>query len=134
MTESISRESTKHGPRMDEAMAREAARLTAREDATGLPPDGEDDLPGEPAPPAPGARPSPVDDVTEGPGERELREEIRRKVADAHFPADRNALLRHVGPDERGQVQAHLRALPPDIVFSTPDEVASAFGGIRSED
>ncbi len=113
-------------------MAEEAARLTAREDATGLPSEGEDGIPGEPAPPAEGARPSPVDDVTEGEHEREVRRRIRDLLGDAEFPADRNALLRHVGPDDRGVVQAHLRSLPPDIVFSSAEEVATAFGGIRS--
>lgn len=133
MSEPI-RESTLHGPRMDEDMAEEAARRTGTEDATGLPLEGEDDLPGEPAPPTLSARPSPPDDVTEGPRERQLRAEIRRLLADASYPATRNDLLRHVGPDERGPVQAHLRALPADLVFSNAEEVASAFGGITSED
>lgn len=130
----MDRESTKHGRRLDSVMADEAARLNGREDATGLPGDGEDDIPGEPAPPSEGARPSPMDDVTEGEREREIRREIRDRLADAHFPADRNELLRHVGPDERGAAQAHLRSLPPDIVFSSADEVATAFGGVHSDD
>lgn len=134
MSDPIIRESTLHGARLDEAMAEEAARLTATEDATGLPTEGEDDLPGEPAPPSLGARPSPPDDVTEGPRERRLRAEIRERLADAPFPATRNDLLRHIGPDARGPVHAHLRALPADLVFSGPDEVATAFGGITSED
>lgn len=128
----MDRESTKHGARLDAVMAEEAARLTAREDATGLPTEGEDDIPGEPAPPAEGARRSPVEDATEGEHERRVRREIRDRLQDAEFPADRNALLRHVGPDDRGPVQAHLRSLSPDIVFSSAEEVASAFGGIRS--
>lgn len=82
------RETTKHGPRMGDAMAEETSRLTGVEDATGLPGEGADDIAGEPAPPAHGARPSPPD--------------------------------------------AHLRALSPDIVFGDAEEVASAFGGIRS--
>jgi hypothetical protein len=130
----MDRESTKHGRLLDEVMAEESSRLTARADATGLPDEGDDDLPGEPAPPAEGARPSPVDDVTEGEHERRVRREVRDRLADAHFPADRNELLRHVGPDDRGAVQAHLRSLPPDIVFSSAEEVATAFGGIRSEE
>jgi hypothetical protein len=59
---------------------------------------------------------------------------VRAAVADAHYPATRNDLLRHIGPDERGQVHAHLRALPPELVFHSPDEVASAFGAIRSSE
>jgi hypothetical protein len=130
----VDRESTKHGPRRDAVMAEEAARLTAREDATGLPTEGDDDIPGEPAPPAEGARPSPPDDATAGGREREIRRQIRDLLSDAPFPAERNELLRHVGPDGRGPVQAHLRSLPPDIVFQSAEEVATAFGGIRSEE
>ncbi len=130
----MDRESTKHGPILDEVMAEESSRLTAREDATGLAPEGDDEVPGEPAPPAEGARPSPVDDAAEGAREREVRREIRDLLSDARFPADRNELLRHVGPDGRGPVRAHLRSLPPDIVFSSAQEVATAFGGIRSEE
>lgn len=128
----MDRESTKHGPRVDRVMADESSRFTAREDATGLPLEGDEDLPGEPPPPAEGARPSPVDDVTEGEREREVRRHLRELLADATFPANRNELLRHVGPDDRGPVRAHLRSLSPDIVFSSADEVATAFGGIRS--
>lgn len=130
----MERESTKHGPLLDGVMADESERLTAREDATGLPVEGDDEIPGEPAPPAEGARPSPVDDVTEGEREREVRRQIRDLLSDARFPADRNELLRHVGPDHRGAVQAHLRSLSPDMVFSSADEVATAFGGVRSEE
>lgn len=132
MADPIIRESTKHGRLLDEDMAEEASRPNAGEDATGLPADGDDALPGEPAPPVAGARPDAPDDPSEGTAEREVREEIRRLVADATYPADRNDLLRHIGPDGRSAVHAHLRALPPDIVFAGPDEVASAFGGIRS--
>lgn len=114
-------------------MAEESARLTAREDATGLPTEGEDDIPGEPAPPANGARPSPVDDATEGSRELAVRHQLVEQLAGASFPADRNELLRHVGPDGRGAVRAHLRSLSPDIVFSSAEEVAGAFGGVRSE-
>lgn len=128
------RESTLHGPRMDDDMAEEAARRTATADATGVALDGEGDLPGEPAPPTLSARPSPSDDVTEGPRERQLRAEICRVLADATYPAARNDLLRYLGPDERGPVHAHLRALPPDVEFSSAEEVAGAFGGITSED
>lgn len=134
MAEPIIRESTKHGRLLDDEMAHEASRPDATEHETGLPADGDDELPGEPAPPVAGARPDAPDDPSEGRAERQVREEVRRLVSDAHFPADRNELLRHIGPDGRSAVHAHLRSLPPDIVFSGPDEVASAFGGIRSTD
>lgn len=134
VTQEITRESAKHGPRMDESLAELSKRLTGQADATGLDAEGDETIPGEPAPPSRGARPSPVDDPTEGPMERARRDEIRELLAAAPFPADRNDLLRYLGPDERGPVQAHLRALPPDIVFGGPDEVVAAFGGIRSDE
>lgn len=120
----IVRESTKHGAQTDDRLSGGEVRLD--------PDPGTSTLPGEPGTPELGARPSAVRDVSEGPLERHRREEIRELVRDARFPATRNDLLRHVGPDGRGPVQAHLRALPPDLVFSSPDEVATAFGGIRS--
>lgn len=134
VTREITRESDKHGPRMDDQLAELSERLTGQADATGLDAEGDASIPGEPAPPTTRARPSPVHDPTEGPVERARREEIRGLLSGAHFPADRNDLLRYLGPDERGPVQAHLRALPPDIVFGGPDEVVAAFGGIRSEE
>lgn len=124
--EPLVHESTKHGAQTDDRLA--AGDVRFESDA------GTPDVPGEPATPELRARPSPVDDVSEGPMERELRAEILRLVSDAHFPATRNDLLRHIGPDERGPAQGHLRALPPDLVFSSPEEVATAFGGIRSSD
>lgn len=45
----------------------------------------------------------------------------------------RNELLR-VGPDRRGALAAHLRSLPPDLTFDDAAAVATAFGGIRSDD
>jgi hypothetical protein len=40
---------------------------------------------------------------------REIRRQIRDLLSDAPFPAERNELLRHVGPRRPGPVQAHLR-------------------------
>lgn len=124
--EPIHRESTKHGAQTDDRLAAGGVRFQSDP--------GTSAIPGEPGSPELRARPSAVDDVSEGPMERERREEILRRVGDATFPSTRNDLLRHVGPDDRGQVQAHLRALPPDLVFSSPEEVATAFGGIHSSD
>lgn len=119
-------ESTKHGARTDDRLA---GRDAPPEGVAGTP-----DVPGEPGSPELRARPEAVDDANEGPRERALRQELLRLVGGASYPADRNDLLRHLGPDERGPVHAHLRALPPDLVFSSPEEVATAFGAIHSTD
>ena len=83
---------------------------------------------------AAGARPAPIDDVTEGSRERQVRRELRARLEDAPFPATRNDLLRHIGPDQRGVLDAHLRALPADLVFADVASVATAFGGIHSQE
>jgi hypothetical protein len=75
-----------------------------------------------------------VDDPTAGSSERSLRHELLGRLQGAPFPATRNDLLRHIGPDQRGQLAAHLRGLPPDLVFDDPVAVVEAFGGIRSDD
>lgn len=138
-------ESNKHGPKLDDALVGEQRvhRGDAEEgfsaDGTAWePPDPApghyDEVPGEPAPPSAGARPDAETDPTAGHGELEVRRIVRRAIADAAYPATRNDLLRHVGPDDRGRVQGHLRALPHDLTFASPDEVMAAFGGMRSSD
>lgn len=128
-TGGILHESTKHGPGTDDRLVADGADRDGPFVESDL---GTPSVPGEPATPEVRARPSPPDDVTEGPMERGVRSEIRRQLDDASYPATRNDLLRHLGPDERGPVHAHLRALPPDLVFSSVEEVTSAFGGIHS--
>lgn len=129
------RESTKHGSRADERLAAEAAGGEEPGGPTQLDqPLGDPALPGEQPPPEAGARPAPVDDVTEGARERTVRHEVLEQLAGAPFPATRNDLLRYLGPDRRGAVAAHLRALPPDLTFDDAASVATAFGGIHSEE
>ena len=64
--------------------------------------------------------------------EKHLRQELGRRIADAAYPADRNALLRHLRPDEREPLSAQLRMLPPDVSFGSPEEALSAFGGMNA--
>jgi hypothetical protein len=68
----------------------------------------------------------------ESQGEKEIHEELKRRIVGARFPASRNELLRHVGPDERGAVESRLRMLPPDQIFSSPEEVMQSFGGLAA--
>lgn len=90
----------------------------------------DEELPGEPPPPVPGARPSPLGDPSVDQGERQVREALLEAVSGAPFPATRNDLLRYVGPDSRDVVASRLRALPPTIAFQSPQEVVEAFGGL----
>lgn len=94
--------------------------------------DDASDLPGELLPPTGHVRPGPPDDPTLSDGERRLRHELHDAVADARYPASREDLLAHVGPDQRGAVQARLRSLPNGAMFSSADEVARAFGDVET--
>src|SRR4030088_668905 len=62
--------------------------------------------------------------------ERAIRKELVDRIAGASFPATRNELLRHVGPDDRGPIAARLRMLPPDHHFASPEDVLAALGGM----
>lgn len=129
------RETTKHGWRADEQLAAEASGGDEPGGPTRLEePLGDPSLPGEQPPPEVGARPAPVDDATEGGRERTIRHEALERLAGAPFPASRNELLRYLGPDRRGALAAHLRSLPPDLRFDDAVAVATAFGGIHSDD
>jgi hypothetical protein len=64
--------------------------------------------------------------------ERVIRKELLDRIADASFPATRNDLLRHVGPDDRGPIEARLRMLPPDHHFGSPEDVVAALGGMST--
>ena len=83
------------------------------------------DVEGEVFPPGAEIRPGPpggLGGLSQG--------DMRQKLREAAFPATRNDLLRQIGPDTRGQLAAHLRSLPPDVVFADVNAVMNAFGGI----
>jgi hypothetical protein len=83
---------------------------------------------GEPKP-EPGARPGPaLSGVSED--EAEIRRQMLHELQRASFPATRNDLLRAIGPDQRGPIEARLRMLPPDLVFDSPEHVLTALGGM----
>lgn len=67
-----------------------------------------------------------------GEGEYQLRCELRERIVDAAYPATRNDLLRHVGPDERGPLEARLRMLPAEQRFDSVDEVMGSLGGMSA--
>jgi hypothetical protein len=65
-------------------------------------------------------------------GERELQKQVMLAISDVTFPATRDDLLRHIGPDQRGTVQARLRMLLPDVGFASAEAVIQSFGGIST--
>lgn len=130
----MARESTKHGPRADDQLAAESSAGEEPGGPSSLDePLGDPSLAGEEAPPTAGARPAPVDDATEGERERAIRHDLLEQLRGASFPANRNDLLRAIGPDRRGPLAAHLRSLPPDLTFEDAESVATAFGGVHSD-
>jgi hypothetical protein len=76
-------------------------------------------------------RPAPIE-AGASDDEVQLRRDLLDHIASASFPATRNDLLRHVGPDGRGLVESRLRMLPPDKQFDSPEQVLSAFGGMAT--
>jgi Protein of unknown function (DUF2795) len=73
---------------------------------------------------------SPISGASEE--ERAVRKELINQIVGASFPATRNDLLRHVGPDDRGPIEARLRMLPPDHRFASPEDVVAALGGMST--
>jgi hypothetical protein len=73
---------------------------------------------------------SPISGASEE--ERVIRKELLDRIVEASFPATRNDLLRHVGPDDRGPIAARLRMLPPDHHFASPEDVVAALGGMST--
>lgn len=129
------RETTKHGPRLDEAMARDTEPLTkgapveSRRRDDRLQESGDEPLGGSPA-----ERPGPVTFEGLRDDERALLEQLAERLASARYPSDRNALIRHVGEaDERGSLVSRLRKLPADRLFSGLDEVVMALSGASTE-
>ena len=122
------RETTKHGPRLDEALARETrsleqgapieSRVEENREQEG-PGDFEPDVDARTAPPgALGA-----DDV-------EARRELSRHLRPSVFPADRERLVAEaVGEHAPVPVVEALHGLRPGIEYATVHEVWSALHG-----
>lgn len=122
------RETTKHGPRLDEALARETrsleqgapieSRVEEGREHEG-PGDFDPDVDARTAPPgALGA-----DDV-------EARRELSRHLRPSVFPADRDQLVAEaVGEHAPVPVLEALRELRPGVEYATVHEVWSALNG-----
>jgi hypothetical protein len=85
----------------------------------------------DPRPPVGSVRPSPAPEEM-GDEENQLRIQLRERILDAVYPATRNDLLRHIGADERGPVEARLRMLPAGQSFGSVDQVLASLGGMSS--
>jgi hypothetical protein len=127
---------TKHGRRIDEQMAEEVAPLThgspieshRRDDRL------QEAFADDEQVPENAARPDDPEGHDVSHEERMVRAELLRRIAGAEYPASRNDLLRHVGADQRGDVQARLRMLPDELNFASPEDVLGALGGMSTSD
>ncbi len=124
----MDRESNKHSPRVDDAMAHDVDSLLH-----GVPEESraqEERLQEDPAV-GPGRRfddPLPGVDITDA--EVEKRAELSRHVAGAHFPARRDELLAAAEADHApDDLMQALGELPPDQEYGTAQAVWRALGG-----
>lgn len=124
--------SSKHGPRVDDAMSTETEALTRGapveprvEEWREAEPAGEDQ-------PTPGAVPAGDTRDVAGLGHEdvELRSELAKRLRASVFPADRRA-LEAVAAEEQapGPILDLLRRLPERTVFENTQQVWEALGG-----
>lgn len=124
----MERETTKHGPRLDDALARETRSL---EQGAPLEPRAEEWREHEP----PGELDRDVDGRTAPPGALgsdpvEARRELSRHLRLTAFPADRRALLAEAEDQQAPEpVLAALRRLPEGPTYGTVHEVWAALAG-----
>jgi hypothetical protein len=124
------RDTVKHDPRLDEAMASEDRSFT-----TGAPVEARTDSARvkEIDDPAvdPSARAGTTTSATLSAGEVKVRAALANRLAGADFPADRDALIRHLGEaDERSDLVTRMRMLPRDRVFTGVREVLNQLSGV----
>ena len=124
----MTRETTKHGPRLDEALERETRSLEQ-----GAPIEARVEEWREQE--SPGENERDVDVRTAPPGSLggdavEARREMSRHLRASAFPADRDALLEEARSQNAPEpVVAALRTLPPSIAFATAHEVWAGLTG-----
>jgi hypothetical protein len=124
----VTRESTKHGPRIDDALKGETRPL---EQGAPLESRVHEDRESEP----PGDFDRDVDSRTAPPGSLgsdpvEARRELSRHLRMTAFPADRDALVAEAESQNAPEpVLATLRTLSPDLSFATVHEVWAALVG-----
>jgi hypothetical protein len=122
------RETTKHGPRLDDALERETRPL---EQGAPIEPRVEEWKEQE----SPGDTDRDVDSRTAPPGslggdDVEGRRELSRHLRASAFPADREALLAEATSQNAPEpVLAALRELPASVTYGTVHEVWAALAG-----
>jgi hypothetical protein len=122
------RETTKHGPRLDDALERETRPL---EQGAPIEPRVEEWKEQE----SPGDTDRDVDARTAPPGslggdDVEGRRELSRHLRASAFPADREALLAEATSQNAPEpVLAALRELPASVTYGTVHEVWAALAG-----
>ena len=124
----MKRETTKHGPRLDDALERETRSL---EQGAPLEPRVEEWREQEPS----GDLDRDVDALPSQPGTLgsdpvEARRELSRHLRRTAFPADRDGLVAEAeGQNAPAPVLAALRRLPAEATYATVHEVWAALGG-----
>src|SRR3954463_11130078 len=123
----MQRDSTKHGPRLDEEMKTETEPLLRSSPVDSRAEEWREQE-GEPE----GERDTPARTRPHGPDQDEVveRMDISRHLRLSAFPGDREALLREAEENNAPMnVLDDLRRLPADISFGTVHEVWAALGG-----
>lgn len=124
--------SSKHGPRQDEALARETQGLLKGEHATRAEEWRSSEPPGEDQPDAtlaPDASTSVGTPEGMTPADVELRAEIAQVLGRSVYPADRDALVATAeGNQAPDAVLERLRGLPAQDTFASLAEVVTALG------
>jgi hypothetical protein len=124
----VNRETTKHGPRLDDELERETRSI---EQGKPLEPRVEEWREQEPS----GELERDVDEAPTPPGELgsdpiEARRELSRHLRRTAFPADRDALLAEAeAQNAPAPVLAALRRVPADATYATVHEVWAALEG-----
>jgi hypothetical protein len=124
----MDRESSKHSPRVDEAMARDVDSLLHGSPEESRAQEWRLQEDPEVGPGRPSDEPIPGTDLTEA--ELQERAELSRHVAAAHFPARRDELVAAAeGDNAPDDVLQALGELPADEEYETVQAVWKALGG-----
>ena len=124
----MERDSTKHSPRIDDALKKELGSLTHGSPVESRKEEWREQEGAADAEREPSSRT--VDPAALGADDASARAELSRHLRLSVFPGDREALLAEAeGNDAPDPVLAALRRLPEDKTFATVYDVWEALGG-----
>jgi uncharacterized protein DUF2795 len=124
----MERQSTKHGPRLDEELKRETQSLERGAPVEAHVEEEQEHEPAADGEPEPSARPAPPGAL--GPDERTARTELSRHLRPSVFPAARESLIDEAAENDAPElVLAALRRLPAGVTFATVYDVWESLGG-----